>query len=167
MMPIIAVITLPIITPSISTVIISFNRLIIDKRIKKINNEPKMEDIIMPELLDIEMLDVEIPKKLMPIIKIATPKPAPELIPSIYGPASGFLKSVCICNPLTDKAAPQSSAAIALGSLDSRIIILQLSFSDVFPRIIFIILLKGIFTDPKNKSKLKKSTEPINKNSTK
>jgi hypothetical protein len=52
-----------------------------------------------------------------PRINIATPKLAPELIPNIYGPASGFLNSVCICKPLTDSAAPHNSATTALISL--------------------------------------------------
>ncbi len=44
----------------------------------------------------------------------ATPRLAPELTPSTYGPANGLRKSVCICNPLTDNAPPARIATIAL-----------------------------------------------------
>ncbi len=54
-----------------------------------------------------------------PNITIATPKLAPELIPRIYGPASGFLKIVCICTPEIDKPAPTKIAVIAFGILNS------------------------------------------------
>ena len=45
------------------------------------------------------------------IIK-ATPRLAPELIPSSEGPANGFRNSVCICNPLIDSPAPATKAVI-------------------------------------------------------
>ena len=48
-------------------------------------------------------------------IKIATPNPAPELIPKTKGPASGFLKKVCICNPLKLSPIPAKMATRALG----------------------------------------------------
>ena len=51
----------------------------------------------------------------MPVNKMvmATPKPAPLLIPNIEGSASGFLNNVCIKSPATDNAAPDNSAVIA------------------------------------------------------
>ena len=60
------------------------------------------------------------------IINNATASPAPELIPSIWGPASGFLKRVCICRPLMERAAPAMSAVNALGILISCKIIYAL-----------------------------------------
>lgn len=48
---------------------------------------------------------------------MATPKPAPELTPKIYGSAKGFRKLVCISKPLTDKAIPTKIAVKALGIL--------------------------------------------------
>ena len=50
-------------------------------------------------------------------IVIATPRPAPLLIPNIEGSARGFLNKVCIKSPATDKAAPAKSAVIACGNL--------------------------------------------------
>ena len=40
---------------------------------------------------------------------------APELIPNTEGPANGLRKTVCICNPLTAKPAPATSAVKACG----------------------------------------------------
>lgn len=45
----------------------------------------------------------------------ATPKLEPALKPKTYGPASGFLKSVCINNPEMDNPIPTKTAVIALG----------------------------------------------------
>ena len=59
----------------------------------------------------------------------ATPKLAPELIPSTEGPASGFLKTVCISKPATESPAPANIAVRACGSLDFMIMFLQTSFS--------------------------------------
>ncbi|MPM97216.1 hypothetical protein SDC9_144389 [bioreactor metagenome] len=59
----------------------------------------------------------EIPNAEKPITNRATPSPAPELIPSMYGSARGLRNKVCICNPHTDNAAPASSAVIAFGIL--------------------------------------------------
>jgi hypothetical protein len=58
-----------------------------------------------------------IPKKLLPIVSKATPRPAPELIPKTEGPAIGFLKRVCIKSPTADKPAPVLMAVIDFGIL--------------------------------------------------
>ena len=58
----------------------------------------------------------------------ATPRLAPELIPSTYGPAIGFLKTVCICNPLNDSATPTVRAVIAFGNLNFIIMVSRLLF---------------------------------------
>lgn len=58
----------------------------------------------------------------VPIIKSAAPKLAPELIPSTYGPAKGFLNSVCISSPLSDSPPPTIIVVIAFGNLYSQMI---------------------------------------------
>ena len=52
------------------------------------------------------------------IIKMATPNEEPDEMPSTNGPATGFLKYVCICKPLNESAAPPKVAAIAAGRRD-------------------------------------------------
>ena len=54
-------------------------------------------------------------RKLEPKTTNATPRLEPELNPKTYGPASGFLKKVCINNPLTESEIPTKIAVIALG----------------------------------------------------
>ncbi len=56
------------------------------------------------------------------IIRKATPKLAPELIPSIYGSAKGFLNSVCINKPAIANEDPANIAVSALGSRNCNII---------------------------------------------
>ena len=68
----------------------------------------------------------------------ATPKLAPELIPNTKGPAKGFLNKVCICKPLTPKAAPANVAVKALGRRNLRIIFVHVVFSASCPSKIFI-----------------------------
>ncbi len=48
-------------------------------------------------------------------ILIATIKDAPELIPSTYGPASGFLKMICKIKPETASVQPAIIAVIVFG----------------------------------------------------
>ena len=60
-----------------------------------------------------------------PRITNATPRLAPELMPRTSGPAIGFRKSVCICNPLNDNAMPTVNAVNAFGILKSKIIVLR------------------------------------------
>jgi hypothetical protein len=40
---------------------------------------------------------------------------APDVMPKTSGPARAFLKSVCICRPLTDSALPASTQVRAFG----------------------------------------------------
>ena len=47
----------------------------------------------------------------------ATPKLAPEVMPSTYGPASGFLNKVCIISPDIPNPEPTIIAVKALGNL--------------------------------------------------
>lgn len=46
----------------------------------------------------------------VPRSKMATPRFAPELTPRTKGPASGFLKIVCMINPDTERAIPEIKA---------------------------------------------------------
>jgi hypothetical protein len=66
-----------------------------------------------------------------PSITNATPRLAPELMPRTYGPAIGFLKSVCICNPLTERAIPTIAAVRAFGILNFITIV---AASELSPR---------------------------------
>jgi hypothetical protein len=59
-----------------------------------------------------------------PRIIIATPRLAPELIPRTSGPAIGFLNTVCINNPLRERAIPTVRAVTAFGILNSKIMVL-------------------------------------------
>ena len=52
----------------------------------------------------------------------ATPRLAPESIPSTDGPASGLLNTVCNIRPETASAAPDSRATTAFGKRDSSTI---------------------------------------------
>lgn len=52
------------------------------------------------------------------MITKAVPSAEPEVTPKIDGPASGFLKSVCISKPLSDSAAPEAIAVRILGNRD-------------------------------------------------
>ena len=81
----------------------------------------------------------------------ATPRLAPELMPSIDGSASGLLKTVCSISPDTDKAAPQSRAVIHWGKRDSHTMKLQLAFSTSFPINMSHTAEAGMLTAPRNK----------------
>lgn len=52
-----------------------------------------------------------------PRITKATPKLAPEVIPSTNGPAKGFLNKVCMSNPEMPNPEPTKMAVKAFGSL--------------------------------------------------
>lgn len=52
-----------------------------------------------------------------PIITKATPKLAPDVIPSTKGPANGFLNKVCMSNPEIPNPEPTNIAVKALGNL--------------------------------------------------
>lgn len=52
-----------------------------------------------------------------PRITKATPRLAPEVIPSTNGPAKGFLNKVCISNPEIPSPEPTNIAVIAFGNL--------------------------------------------------
>lgn len=58
------------------------------------------------------------------MVSIATNRLDPEETPKTDGPASGFLKSVCIKRPETESAEPAKIAVSVLGIRDSKKIIL-------------------------------------------
>lgn len=78
----------------------------------------------LPKLAAITTLHFEVsktakapPKSPEPKITKATPKLAPELIPSTNGPAKGFLNKVCIKSPETPNPEPTKMAVMAFGNL--------------------------------------------------
>ena len=112
---------LPNISPIISIAIVS---LTLAETINTTINTKKL-----PKLAAITILHFEInkvakkpPKIEAPIITNATPKLAPDVIPSTKGPANGFLNKVCINNPEIPNPEPTKMAVKALGSLRFLII---------------------------------------------
>ena len=81
----------------------------------------------------------------------ATPRLAPELIPSTEGPANGLRKMVCICKPLIDNPAPATKAVKACGRRDFRIIFCQATGSPSPPVKIFQTEANGMDTDPNSR----------------
>lgn len=102
------------INPMIINVVMFLTRLLKPNISIKTKVAPKKAAILTPMLDHNPKLDNALPPK-MPVNKIvmATPNPAPLLIPSIEGSARGFLNNVCIKSPATDRAAPDKSAVIA------------------------------------------------------
>lgn len=103
------------IKPTINIAMVSRKRCATTKTATKTMVLPAVEAKIIP-YDDKTMLDKKEGKSPAPKITNATPKLAPELNPSTYGPASGLRKSVCISKPLTDNPMPTSIAVIALGN---------------------------------------------------
>ena len=88
----------------------------------------------------------------------ATPKLAPELIPSTDGSASGFLNTVCICKPLTESPAPATKAVQTCGKRDFQMMFSQLGGIPSFPVRMSHTALNGICTEPNARFKNIKST---------
>lgn len=78
----------------------------------------------------------------------ATPRLAPVFMPKMDGPANGLLKVVCSISPEEERAAPQNSAVRHWGSLDSKMMKRQLSFSPSPPDSMLRMSEHGICTDP-------------------
>ena len=79
----------------------------------------------------------------------ATPRLAPEQIPSTDGPARGLRKTVCICRPLMARPAPATIATRVCGTLDLRMILVQMgSWSDA-PQSMFHAARVGMLTEPR------------------
>jgi hypothetical protein len=108
--------------PNISIVIISFTRVDTYSTSNNTMNEPAQATSARGQ--DPEKLKMPAARRgEKPITKIATPRLAPALIPNTYGPAKGLRKTVCICNPLNDKAAPVNIAVKAFGNRNSKTIV--------------------------------------------
>jgi hypothetical protein len=71
----------------------------------------------------------------------------------------GFLKMVCICNPLNDKAIPTIKAVIAFGNRNLKIMVSKLL--SLFVKKAFNTSEALMLTDPKNISSMRK---PIRRN---
>ena len=129
-------------------VMVSFTLKVTDKTASKTKKLPNAEAITRLQEPNKK------PPKLAPNIPAprinnATPKLAPLLSPRTKGPASGFLKSVCINNPETANPPPDSIAVIALGNRYSNTINFQADFIGSPPNKLMITSFKGIGTVPK------------------
>ena len=80
---------------------------------------PTIAARIMPTLLNTSI------ENQVPTVSItnATNKLEPAETPNISGPATGFLKNVCMSKPATGKAHPANIAVNAFGSRDCNMII--------------------------------------------
>lgn len=111
-------------TPAIKSVITSFTLSEIKNTIENTSNAPSIAEATNDKPLGTKVN----PIPTEPNVINATPNPAPELMPRMYGLASGFLNRTCINNPLTDREAPAIIAPSARGNLDCKIIVFQTSF---------------------------------------
>lgn len=109
-----------IISPMIINVVIFLTRLLKPNMSINTNVAPKKAARLTP-ILDHNPKDESALLPKMPVNKIvtATPRLEPLLTPSIEGSAKGFLKSVCIRSPATERAAPANKAVMACGNLYS------------------------------------------------
>ena len=150
-MPTIAVVSAPNIKPIIK---IDKLFLILALKSKMINSTINAPIIAAISMLNLRLLSklslsrVCLLNKPVPITNSATPKPAPELMPSTDGPAIGFRNSVCINNPTTDKPIPVRIAVIDFGILKLNKMCCQVSFDKSLPKSPLSISLKGICTEP-------------------
>lgn len=106
------------IKPMIIRVVIFLTRLLNPNISINTKVAPTNAARLTPRFDQIPIVERADPPK-MPVNKIviATPNPAPLLIPSMEGSASGFLNNVCIRSPATDNAAPANNAVTACGNL--------------------------------------------------
>ena len=94
---------------------VSFTRTVTAKTASKTSILPKLEAITSDHLLN-KSVAKNPPSPEAPIIKSATPRLAPLLMPNTKGPAKGLRKSVCIKSPLMESPAPTIMAVSALGN---------------------------------------------------
>lgn len=144
----IAAVKLPNINPIIRIVMVFLTLFAAIITADKTKKEPKLAEIAIAQLEKL-IVKKNPPKTDDPNINRATPKLAPEDIPKTYGPAKGFLKRVCINNPLIDNPEPTKTAVMAFGILKLSIIVSQLSLEASPINKIETISLKGIETEPK------------------
>ena len=114
--------------PIMSSMMLFFTRVEKNRMIPMTVIEP-MKAPIMTEMKPDR---VNVPAVMVPApasMTRATPRLAPELIPSMEGAASGLLNVVCSISPDAASAIPQSKAVTACGRRDSHTMKLQLAFS--------------------------------------
>ena len=113
-----------------------------------------MEPMNAPIMTDRNPDKVKTPAVIVPApasMTKATPKLAPELIPSMEGSAKGLLNVVCNISPDAASAIPQRRAVMACGRRDSQTMKLQLAFSTSLPVRICHTASAGMFTEPNNR----------------
>ena len=137
----------PNIRPMMSKETLDLTRNEAISTIPKTMKEPKAEAKTRNQLLPNSDNSIKPPSQIPRKITMATPKPPPELIPKIKGPASGFLNKVCIWSPLIARALPARMAVSALGIRKSIIILSHMSFP-VFPKRDERTSDKGMLTEP-------------------
>ena len=98
------------ITPTRSTAVaLASRRLTLSKRNKTTRAPNKAQHTVRVKPATNGMLP-------MTIVASAAPRAAPALMPNKEGSASGFLKSVCVNNPLPPSAIPEIAAVKAMVS---------------------------------------------------
>lgn len=122
-----AAVRLPNINPIIKIDIVFFNFLATTITAESTKKAPILAASANPKFEKAKPARLP-PKSEIPRISIATPKPAPELIPKTKGPANGFLNNVCINKPLIDKPEPTKMAVNDFGKRKFNIIYCQDSF---------------------------------------
>jgi hypothetical protein len=105
---------LPNISPIINKAMVSFTLEATANTAAKTKKLPTLENRTR-ETSVIRYPKAQAGKKVVPMIRSATARLAPELMPKTKGPAKGFLNSVCINNPHTDNPLPTKIAVMALG----------------------------------------------------
>ncbi len=142
------------IKPMIIKVVIFLTRLLKPNISIKTKVAPAKAARLTPRFDQIPIVEMAEPPK-MPVnnIVIATPNPAPLLIPNIDGSARGFLNNVCIKSPATDNAAPANRAVMACGNLYSKTIVEMVEFVSE-PKNTLNRSANGIVTEPTNKLRI-------------
>ena len=142
------------IRPMIINVVMFLTRLLKPSISIKTNVAPAKAARLTPRFDQIPIVEMAEPPK-MPVnnIVIATPNPAPLLIPNIDGSARGFLNNVCIKSPATDNAAPANRAVMACGNLYSKTIVEMVEFVSE-PKNTLNRSANGIVTEPTNKLRI-------------
>ncbi|EMR01217.1 hypothetical protein ADICEAN_03648 [Cesiribacter andamanensis AMV16] len=99
--------------------------------------------------------------RLPAISSSATPRLAPELMPSTKGPARGLRNRVCICRPATASPLPAATAVRALGRRKSSTMVCHIERSaDALPPSMRKREEKGMCTAPRLRSARKSSSRP-------
>ena len=107
---------LPNINPIIKMVIASLTFVETIKTVSKTKKLPKVAAMTMLHF-DAKTPRNMPPKSEAPMVTNATPKLAPEVMPSTKGPASGFLNNVCTISPEIPRPEPTIIAVNAFGNL--------------------------------------------------